>query len=370
MTPVRHEPARGPPVLLDHLERPQVLDEPVGERAVELEPVPVRAHAAVPQEVPRVLVREQVLPGGHRPRVRLRELRLELEVERVPGLLVPEQAVGLEGVGVRPGGRQIEPAVGVHREAAPVAHDLQHRLDPPQVLVQRRAADLHLDDPVAALPVAAHLLLEGGEVLARVVVAARRVHPHRVVGDAAAVAIRQQPVERLARDLRDRVPDGHVDRADRDGALAVTPRLLVPHEGGPDAERVQVVVGLVDEGPRVGLEEAREEALPQEGALAVPTVRVEPVPDHPATVADDVGHERDDRAGHPREVDVGVGDRRRDRDGLLVQLDDPHAGPPACRASSCARRCSCATDDGESRARRLRGNAALLRASGMLPRCE
>ena len=50
------------------VERAQVLDQPVAQRAVELQPVAVGAHAAVADQVARVLHREQVLAGRHRAR--------------------------------------------------------------------------------------------------------------------------------------------------------------------------------------------------------------------------------------------------------------------------------------------------------------
>ena len=129
--------------------------------------------------------------------------------------------------------------------ALPDPVDLDYRFDPAQVLGQRLAADLHLDDGVAHIQVAAHLILECAEVLAGLVVAAGGVDPDPLVGLAAAVAIGQQPIERLLLDLGDRVPDRHVDRADRDRAFAVTARFLAGHHHGPDLVRIEI-------GPIVG----------------------------------------------------------------------------------------------------------------------
>ena len=50
----------------------------------------------------------------------LRQLGLELVIERVARLLVPAQAVGRQRLGVGERGRQIEAAVGVDRQVLPV----------------------------------------------------------------------------------------------------------------------------------------------------------------------------------------------------------------------------------------------------------
>ena len=50
-------------MLLEHVQRAQVFDQAVAQGAVELKVVTVRAHAAVADQVARVLHREQVLPG-------------------------------------------------------------------------------------------------------------------------------------------------------------------------------------------------------------------------------------------------------------------------------------------------------------------
>ena len=71
----------------------QVFAEAVGERAVELQPVAVRAHAAVADQVAGVLVAEEVFAGGHRAGIEFRQRCLEMEVERVAGLLVPEERI-------------------------------------------------------------------------------------------------------------------------------------------------------------------------------------------------------------------------------------------------------------------------------------
>ena len=175
MAAVRDAAARRPAVLLQHLERAQVLDQAVAQRAVELQPVAVRAHAAVADEVARVLHREQVLAGRHRILVVVAQRGLQLEVQRIARLLVPEQVVLRQRLGVGDRGVEVEAAVGVDAQLLAVLQHPQDGIDAPQVFVERCAADLLLDHRVAAVDVAAHLVLELAVVLAGVVVAAGRV---------------------------------------------------------------------------------------------------------------------------------------------------------------------------------------------------
>ena len=201
----------------------------------------------------------------------------------------------------------------------------QHGFDAAAVLGERRAADLHLDDGVAAVEIAAHLGAQRRVVLAGIVVAAGGIDEDARVG-LAPLALGQQAEQRLARDLGDRVPDRHVDRADRHRALAVAARLLVGHHRGPDLVRIEVVAGVVEQALRVGLQDAVAEALADQAALAVAAVRVEAVADDAPAVAHDIGDDGDEARGHLREIDVGVADRRGDRLGDLANVDDAHVG--------------------------------------------
>ena len=97
---VRDAAAARPAVLVQHVQRAQVFDQAVAERAVELQPVAVGAHAAVADQVARILHREQVLAGRHRLVVVAAQGGLQLEVERVARLLVPEQIVLAQRLGV------------------------------------------------------------------------------------------------------------------------------------------------------------------------------------------------------------------------------------------------------------------------------
>src|SRR6478752_3553729 len=192
---VRDAAAGGPAVLAQPVLDPQVLGQPVAQRRVDLDDVAVRAHPAVADQVAGVGQGEQILAGRDPAPVVLGHGRVQGVVQRVADLLVPEQVVRLDRLGVGQRLVQGEPAVDVDREAGPVAaQDVDDGLDPLEVLGQRRAADLHLDHAVALVQELAHLVLQLGQALVRGVVAAGRVHEHRVVDRAVAVVLGQEPV--------------------------------------------------------------------------------------------------------------------------------------------------------------------------------
>ena len=288
--------------------------------------VAVRAHAAVAQQVAGILVREQVFAGGHRQFVVIGQLGLKRVIQRVADLFVPEQVVLLDRFGVRDTGLQIEAAVGVDRQSLAVTHHFEHRFDAANIFVQRHRADLHLDHVVATIQIALHFGLEFALVLARVVIATRRIHPDLVIGHAIAITIGKQAIQRLAFDLRHRVPHRHVDGADRYRTLAMPAGFFVGHQGFPDGERIEVIVLMIDQSFRVGFGDPRQKAIAHQRALTVATVGVEAVTDDRFAVANHVRNDRDDRAGHLRKVDVGIGDRGSDGDGFFTDIDDTHDG--------------------------------------------
>ena len=187
---------------------------------------------------------EQVLAGRHRTRIEFGERRLQGKVERIAGFLVPEQRIVAQHPGIGDRGLEVEPAVGVDRELRLTADFLQHRLNTRAIFRDRRAADLHLDDVVAAIEIAAHLAAQHRQILAGIIVAAGGIDEHPRIG-VALVALGQQLKQRLAGDLRDRVPHRHIDGADGDRALAMAARLFVSHQGRPDLVRIEIVAGLV-----------------------------------------------------------------------------------------------------------------------------
>src|SRR5205085_8951830 len=128
---------------------------------------------------------------------------------------------------------------------------------------------------VAACEVALDLVLQPFQAPLLIVVAAGRVDEDALVDLPAAVALAEEAIEPLLLDLRDRVPDRHVEHADRDRALAVPARLLVLHQAGPGLVRVEILPRLVEKRVRIRALQARDEALAQEPARRVAAVRVE-----------------------------------------------------------------------------------------------
>src|SRR4051794_4774378 len=117
---VRDAAARGPTMLGEHVLDAAVLDQAVAQGRVDLDVVAIGAHAAVADQVPGVLEGEEILAGGDGTAVVLRERRVEVEVQRVADLLIPEQAVRIDGPAVLEGGLEVEAAVDIDRKPGAV----------------------------------------------------------------------------------------------------------------------------------------------------------------------------------------------------------------------------------------------------------
>jgi hypothetical protein len=144
---------------------------------------------------------------------------------------------------------------------------------------------------------------------------------------AAAIALGQQAVQRLAFYLGHRVPHRHVDGAYGHRAFAVPAGLFVGHHRGPHAVWVEVVALRVAQRVwrgRTRVKHARDEALAHQRALAVAAVGVEAVADHRFAVAHHVGDDGHQAQRHLREVDVRVADGRTDGPRGFADLDDFH----------------------------------------------
>jgi hypothetical protein len=85
--------------------------------------------------------------------------------------------------------------------------------------------------------------------------------------------------------------------------------------------RIQIIPGVVGEAVRRCIQNARDDAFAHQRALTVAAVRVEAVANDGFSVADYVRHHRDETERHLGEIDVGVGDGRRDRSGALPDLN-------------------------------------------------
>src|SRR5262249_62149704 len=103
-------------------------------RAVELEEIAVRPHAAVAHEVARILVAEQVLARRHRAGIELGECGLQREVERVARLLVPENRILAQHLCAGDRLLEREAAVRIDRELRLAIELLEHALDARLVL--------------------------------------------------------------------------------------------------------------------------------------------------------------------------------------------------------------------------------------------
>jgi len=209
-----------------------------------------------------------------------------------------------------------------------LAADLfENGLDPHAVFRDRRAADLHLDDVVAAIEIAAHLAAQHREALAGIIVAAGSVNEHAGIW-LKSVTLSEQSKQRFSGDLGHRIPHRHVDGTDRHRALAVTAGLFVRHQRRPDLVRIEIVASFIEQGLRIGLDQPRRETLADQPALPVTAVGVEAVADHRLAVAHDIGDDGEEAGRHLRKIDIGVADRRRDRlcDFADVDNADGHGG--------------------------------------------
>ena len=266
-----------------HVERAQVLDQPVAQGAVELQPVAVGPQTAVAQQVAGVLHREQVLAGRERTGVGLRDLGVQGVVEGLAR--APRTRTGRTPRAPRAYASAVvalEPAVGVDGQALPRLEHLEHRLDAPQVLLERRAGDLHLHDGVAARgcsraspPAAPPGPCPGSSSRRR-----RRRTPgaRRTV----AVPVGQQREQRLRPRSSRRRPTPPCRRCRRRPSARRARRASrsssSPARPGPGPACRASSSRLV----RRRLEDARDDALAQQRALAVAAVGVEAVARRPA----------------------------------------------------------------------------------------
>ena len=215
---------------------------------------------------------------------------------------------------------------------------LLHRLDAAAVLVERRAADLHLHHRVAGIEMALHLVAQFRDALARRVPAAADID-EAFVQHLAARDFRQQHVQRLVVDLGDRVPHRHLDRADADRALRVPAGLFVAHHDGEDLVGGEIAAGIVEQRFRIRLQDARDEARAHLRAAGVAAGGIERKAGDRLAVAHDVGDHRDDRSGHLGEVDRGVLQRGVQRDGGFADVGDAHAATQGLQRSRVAPSC-------------------------------
>src|SRR5437588_788001 len=118
MPAMRDAARRRPAMGLQHRQSALIFAEPVGQGAVELQKVAVGPHAAVSNEIARILMAEQVLAGRHGTWIEFCERRLKGKVERTTGFLVAEQRIAAQPPGLGNRGLAVEPAVSADRDRA------------------------------------------------------------------------------------------------------------------------------------------------------------------------------------------------------------------------------------------------------------
>ncbi|MCY1444315.1 hypothetical protein D9M71_607800 [compost metagenome] len=106
----------------------------------------------------------------------------------------------------------------------------------------------------------------------------------------------------------------------------MTAWLFVGHQGFPDGKRIQVVVLMIDERIWISFGDTRQEAITHQRALTIATIGVEAVADDRFAIANHIRDDSDDRAGHFRKIDVGIGDWGSDRNCFFTDVYDTHDG--------------------------------------------
>jgi hypothetical protein len=83
---------------------------------------------------------------------------------------------------------------------------------------------------------------------------------------------------------------------------------------------------MVDERIRIRFRDARQETITHQRALPVTAIGVEAIADDRFAIANNVGDDSDNRAGHFREIDIGIGDWGGNRNSFFADVYDAHDG--------------------------------------------
>jgi hypothetical protein len=126
--------------------------------------------------------------------------------------------------------------------------------------------------------------------------------------------------------LCDCIPDGDLDRADGDRAFAVAAGFFPLHHDGENLCRVEILLCLVEQGSRIGLQDAWDEACAHRSATGVAAGRVEGETDDWAAVAHDIGDDRHDRSRHFGKIEARIPDVGLEWDRAFANVDDTHVG--------------------------------------------
>src|SRR6476469_5480321 len=153
----------------------------------------------------------------------------------------------------------IEFAICIDGQMIAGTGDFEHGLQPAQVLLEWQAADLHLQHCIAGVEMPAHLVLQVLDCLARPIPAAAHVAEHLFRNIAAIEALGEHGVQRLIRNLGDRVPYCYLNGANSDRALGMSAGLFTPHHAIENFRGSEIAAGIVEQRVGFGSEDARNE---------------------------------------------------------------------------------------------------------------
>ena len=111
----------------------------------------------------------------------IRELGLQLIVQRITWFLKPTQPVRGECLRIGDGILQVKAAVCIHRQLVRTLQDFEYGFYAPQVLRERRSTDFHLHHGISKIKIPLHFILQGRQVFLRIVVATRGIDENFVV---------------------------------------------------------------------------------------------------------------------------------------------------------------------------------------------
>src|ERR1700738_4648643 len=98
----------GPSVVFQHLQYPQIFDQAVAERTVELHDIASGPNPGIADQIACVLNGKKILAGCHRTLIVPGKLRLQFIIEGISSFFVPTQMVWFQSMRVRNRGLEIE----------------------------------------------------------------------------------------------------------------------------------------------------------------------------------------------------------------------------------------------------------------------
>ena len=230
---------------------------------------------------------EEVFPCSHRTIVVISQSCLQRIVERITRLFIPEQRVVLQHSRVRNRRLQIEPSIRIHGKLRVLFDFSKHCLNARAILRNIRPANLHLYDRVSPVEIRPHLRAQSIEILAGIVVSSGCIHKHARVC-LQSPALRKEAKQRFARDLCHCIPYRHVNCSDGYGAFAMSTGLLIAHQRSPNAIWIDIVLRIIQHRLGIGLMHAWSETLPDQAALTVAPIRVEPIANYGSAVTHNI----------------------------------------------------------------------------------